>query len=399
MAGSSNRTFGLLSVAGFLIIGIGLSFFSIRETVLVVSQSSGSVRKALGTVKGRLGDRFPFHDNVIEWYGGLLRALGRRTFNNTVVLKNGMLSRESRATPVKGLSERLAGEAKWCSANGFRFLFALAPEKMDLDLSLAQPGFSFDANAAGGRFVRELSGLGIDTLDLRRPFAVDAEAVSRNFFRTDIHWNFNSAREAAAIIAARLGAMLDDPDAMTNGLLAAENWAPHVSSPVYLGANARRTGSLFCARESVTWYLPRFETRMSRHKMGRDAISGTFEDVVMSRTILKALRNGTDLGDANELYGGGGGKIMTIRNPGAPSRKRIVVIKDSFGRVVSAFLTTVFSEVTFMDPRRDGWSKGEFRRMILEVRPDAVLEVFNAVLCCQEPNSRHRGYIDWDHVQ
>lgn len=133
--------------------------------------------------------------------------------------------------------------------------------------------------------------------------------------------------------------------------------------------------------------------------MGREAVSGTFEDVVMSQTVLKALRDGVNLGDANELYGGGGGKVMTFRNPEAPSRKRIVVIKDSFGRVVAAFLSSVFSEVTLMDPRRDGWSKGEFRRVILELRPDAVLEVFNAVFCCREPNSRHRGYIDWDHVQ
>ena len=399
MAGSLNRTFGLFPVVGFLIMGTGLSFFSVRESNSVVSKSPGTVRKVLGKVKGRLEDRFPFHDNVIEWYGGLLRVLGRRAFNNTVFLKNGMLARESRVLPVQGLFECLADEAKWCSTNGFSFLFALAPEKMDLDLTLAPPGFRFDANAAGGRFVRELSGFGVDTLDLRRQFAADAEAVSRNFFRTDIHWNFNSAREAAAIIATRLGAMLDDPDAVTNRVLAAENWAPHGSSRVFLGANARRTGSLFCAREAVTWYTPRFETRMSREKTGRDAISGTFEEVVMSQAILKALRNGTNLDDANELYGGGGGKVMTFRNPGAPSRKRIVVVKDSFGRVVASFLSAVFGEVTLMDPRRDGWSKGEFKRVIFERRPDVVLEVFNAVLVCREPNARNRGYFDWNHAR
>ena len=95
----------------------------------------------------------------------------------------------------------------------------------------------------------------------------------------------------------------------------------------------------------------------------------------MLSRFLKTTRRNRYV-DRYGLYTGFDEDIQVHANALAPVRKRLMLVKDSFGNPVSAFLATVFRSVIQVDPRK--LPEGVTVMDVVEKhRPDVVVELFN----------------------
>ena len=72
-------------------------------------------------------------------------------------------------------------------------------------------------------------------------------------------------------------------------------------------------------------------------------------------------------------YNGGNAAFVKIVSPNAKNKKKVLIIKDSFGNPISCFLATEFTEVDVIDPRY--YSYSSIAEYISMTKPDAVIEV------------------------
>ena len=372
------RSFATLFLAVMAVVG-SLVVWRLRKAlpVLCAHDSIQSVRDALSV---ELSERFPLKCFCIDLNGAYCRLLGRRLCNERMRYANGMLGyafdapRSDVPTPVP---DRIREESAWCKATGIPFLWVLAPCKIDWNGDLLPPGWTVrNPNREASAIAGQLAAEGIETLDLIHAFAGTPELVTCNFFETDHHWRYEAALRATGMLVDRLADLIPDPSLKGQSNLQDENWNWTDTGCTFLGSHGRRVGRCFGGLSRFRYCEPRYRSSITRRNVssGR-TYKGDFAKAEMVGHLLKE----DDPYGRNRygLYTGSDVGLQLHKNSRAPNRRRIMIIKDSFGDPVSAFLATVFTEVIQVDPRR--LVAGQSVLELLESHhPDAVVECCNA---------------------
>lgn len=303
-------------------------------------------------------DNRMFFKEFLVTLGGLADRFLGKTFCNGIVKVKGteclvFPSAETRLE-VEDLSSRCIAYHHYLKAHNVPFLFILVPYKMDWrgDMLKGVPGIVgktlYDDS---GQFVQSLSAAGVDVVDLTKRYAETPEAVMENFYRTDHHWNGDASLRATKEIVTTVLERLGEPKDASR-LLDDEQWNRHVIRDCWIGSQGRRVGPMFAGKDDFIYHTPRFETSFTFEIPVLELrCQGRYEETCLRTNRLE--RGARSLYGYNPyaVYGGGDYQVTLITNGRPRCKKRILLLKDSFGLPVMTQMATVFEKVVVIDPR------------------------------------------------
>jgi len=254
---------------------------------------------------------------------------------------------------------------------GTKFLVVIAPDKSVSHEVPSLPGISTYSTRNMEVFFEECKQKGISYLDLRE--WVNQEEM---FFKTDHHWKIGTAFLAFERIIDWLS---------HNGLsecahvpaVVISNYAVVKQKSSFLGSTGRRTGALFAGLDDFEILQPSFITKMalstciSKGEMIERA--GTFKEIVVRQEYL----NSPDITCNRYASYFGQDDAKTVILNSLVKKGDVLLIKDSFGLPVSAFLSLAVARMTMIDIRL----YGKFESLVNYVRQnnhDFVILLYNA---------------------
>ena len=363
---------------------IGMFAFVHRSVVLSsLCRRNQTFEGFVNEIQRRLPGEFEWQEGFVEFNGAVARGLGRDGHNKIVRLRGGQLLAQNKillademAEEAKARASDLAKLAIHARRLGVPFLYVQAPIKVDEQGSVLPYGGVPNVNVLGDCVCAALNRADADVLDLRGMLASSQDKVLENFFRTDHHWTIDAAFSAFPVVVRRMMHELNRNVKAIEPYVDRKKWARHERKEWFLGSEGRRVGRYYAGLDDISWYVPEFDTEMScavpQYNIFRN---GSFRDALVLEG--KYLRERPPLFSSNPyaLYIGCDYPLVKHRNPEAPVRANVLVVKDSFMLPLQAFLSTIFSDMDVIDLR-------EYADMSLKERleadpPDLLMVMYN----------------------
>lgn len=305
-------------------------------------------------------------DTFINLNGLFVRRCGKITHNNIVVLKNNMLNgySKSKKGDVKYSINSITKFDNWLKEKNISFVQVVAPYKVTTSKDNLPDGIEDYVNDEVDDFVTELSKNGVHTIDLRQLMSTNIDEVNKYFYRTDHHWN----TDAAFLAFGKIMKEINLGDRYTGK----DVWERNEIKDWFLGSQGKRVGAWFTGTDSLVYYMPRFDTKMScivpHHK---NIFKGDFVKANIRRQYIEK-KNYFGY-NAYCVYIGGDYPLTQHRNSRATNDKRLLILKDSFTLPLQSFLSTEFSEIDVIDPRH--YHASSIAEYIMWTRPDLVIKI------------------------
>ena len=337
--------------------------------------------KALRTHQARrLAEQFPLKRLFVELNGAAHRVAGRRWCNETYRSLAGTLLSELKGRGgTSEIEAQIAAFERWLKARGVKYVYVQTPAKIDRAGSMLPAGFAHRGNVRTDALLASLVKSGVRVIDLRTELTASPQDVVRNFYVGDHHWNNDAVFRVFRFVAPEIARVCGDDPAVVEPFVSETAWKRVVWPQCFMGTKTRRTGRIFGGLDDLVVYTPCFATDMSIDIPGKGVrLSGDFKRTIM-RHAGKIHEGGTDgFGrDAYSLlYIGGTYGVVKHANPGAPLKRRVLLVGDSFARPLEAFLSTVVTDLIVLDQRR--FAPGETVAGFVEsFKPDLVLQLNN----------------------
>ena len=321
-------------------------------------------------------DEFYGKNVFIDLNGLFARLTGRRTYNETTRLNNGMLSSDKESietiAEMQSLSNALKDFSQKLQAIDIPFLYVQAPYKMDLQEKLLPTGMVERWNEQIDNLMAHISQSPVRSLDLRPDLTGTAEQCELSFYKTDYHWSPDGAFLAFRIIMNWMEDSGGFP--LHTTYTEAEYWERHEKANWFLGSFGKRVGQYYGGVDPLIWYTPNFETHMScsipHH---REILCGDYSDAVIRKQYIDNRNLYDD--DPYCLYIGGNYPLYRLRNAKAPNNMRILMIQDSFTLPLVPFLSTEFTEIDVIDPRY--YTRSSILEYCAWTQPDVVMMILS----------------------
>ena len=322
---------------------------------------------------GYLSDSFAYKNDFLNLNGLFARLTGRRVLNNTVKLKNGMLSATLSDMDMTALANEIAGFSDYLNEENIPFFYIQMPHKEPLDGQNSPVGVAFYGNKIADDLLSQLSEEGVETLDLRPMLSQTTEMLEQYFYKTDGHWNSDGAFVGFREVLNYLHELFPEEN-IDLTYAQADKWECHTVDDWFLGNRGKRVGIFFGGTDPLTWYTPKFETEMSctipKHGW---LYRGDFAEANIRTKYIEEKDYFSY--DSYCVYTGGDYPLVQHRNLNAPSPLKLLMIKDSFTRPLEAFLSTVFQEIDVIDPRH--FSECTVAEYVERTVPDVVIFTIN----------------------
>lgn len=320
--------------------------------------------------QSRLTDSFALKNHFINLNGWFAGFLDQTTCNEVIKLNNGMLTNDIPEIDVSPYAKNALEFKDFLAEQGIEFLYISEPYKVDLCKQLLPVGIENSGNETASALNSLLEDGGVHVLDLRPELSATPEQVERYFFKTDHHWTFEGAFIAFQRIGEELCKLFPE-ESIELSYANFDQWEARTLKNWSLGSHGRRVGIYYGGTDDITYYTPRFETSMSCAIPNHVQLyKGDFNTANIRKRYIEQ-RNYFD-NNAYEMYIGGQYPLVCHRNPLAPNDLRILMVIDSFGRPVQAYLSTLFQEVDVIDPRQYDFNIAEY---VQYSQPDVVIEM------------------------
>ena len=307
---------------------------------------------------------------LISLNGAYMRLTGARVSNGIVLMKNGMLTEESAQADPGYAAGQITRLYQYLQEKDTPFLFVEAPRKPDLYGTLMPAGTENHCHENANGLLKLLEENGVPTLDLRPELVGTEEALEAYFYRTDHHWNAEGAFVAFQRITQRLG-----EDTSCSDVIKRENWEKHVLPGYFLGSHGRRVGIGFAGVEDFLYLTPKFDARMSCTIVDSGIYrEGSFAEAALA---MERITGKPDYYNSSpyDVHTGENYAHVQFRSETAPSEKKVLLIKDSYGLPLEGFLATAFREVETLDLRH--LKDATAVEMIESFQPDMVIVMYN----------------------
>lgn len=313
----------------------------------------------------------------INGNGVIQRLTGARVVNERVKLDNGHLTYTIPKENIGGFAENTIAFKNVLEKQGIPFLYVNAPFKIhEVDKQLPV-GVEDYSNENTDEFLSYIDELGVDVLDLRDCIADEGLDHYSLFYKTDHHWKAETGFWAAGKISDRL-AQINSSFAANPDLWNPSNYSFDVYEDPFLGSSGVRVGEVYAGVDYMTLITPNFKTELTFSVESEDIYrEGNFSDVFLFREHLTAENLLKSTGYA--VYCNGIHDILKIKNygtgiDGTCQPRKVLLINDSFGNVVTPFLSLAFEQTHVLDLRL---FEGNLMDYVDEYDPDAVLIIYN----------------------
>ena len=333
-----------------------------------------SFASAMHQIVADYQERLTQKEPLLTLNGYYMRLTGARISNGVVRMTNGMLTEETRKADPGYAADQLTGLYRYLQERDTPFLFVEAPRKPGLDGSLMPEGTENHCNENADGLLALLEENNVPFLDLRPELAGTRETLEAYYFRTDHHWNDEGAFVAFQRITQRIQGQFPG-QTVESYVTERENWEKTTLPDFFLGSHGRRVGIGFAGVEDFFYLTPKFETYLSCSIPG-DGIyrEGSFAEAALN---MERITGEPDYYNSSpyDVHTGENYAHVRFCNENAPSDKKILMIKDSFGLPVEDFLSTAFREVETLDLRY--LENATAVEMIESIQPDMVIVLYN----------------------
>lgn len=296
--------------------------------------------------------------------------------NDLIKTRDGYLSsntsQKADRKKLEATADAFLGTKKKLESKGIPLLYVQSATKGAVSPYELMTGIENNSYDKVETFLGMLRKRGIEVLDSR---AILSEGGMEAFFRTDHHWTIESAFKVAEAVTERLNGQ---PGIETDGAaMKEENWNRKTYEESFLGAEGRRTGIYYTGLDDFTVYTPDFRTSFALSGVNRYGETferkGSFEDTIMDLSKDPSKYSFED--SAYYIYWGGDYGRVSVDNRELEDGPSIMIVKDSFGVPVSAFMACSFDRVEVIDAR---YYKGSIEAAVDEAKPDAVVYIYGA---------------------
>ena len=415
-----DKLFSLLFV-GFITITLILSFaingkaiidnlYENKETLFSFRVSDDYIKEVVSILEKTFDREIFLRRQYIDLYGGLQRICNKKIFFESEPSKNIMIGSDNKrysagnimfgfksnyvdSKEIDKYGEAVSELAKYVKEKDADLIFFLAPARYDAD-KVKLPISINDNSKENVEYMYSIlkDDDNLIVLNSQKIYREQNKDFNELFFRTDHHWNIKTAFWAYSEICKCLNREYDyniDPF-----FYDMENYTVETIPDSYLGSYGERVTGLFAGYDDFDLIYPKFETECVKRicKIGDKSIDvggdikteGKFADAILDG--FSDIKNGHIKPDYS-VYITSDRCDVIINNYKSATKKRILVIKDSFALPVSAFLSTCFEETRLIDLRcMKDMSTYE---CIDNYNPDLVLILYN-------PGAYNDVFFDFD---
>lgn len=300
--------------------------------------------------------------------GAFRKLFGQQEMNGVVKLNNGYLLTTIDYVDdetLQAYAKNVAALNSYLKSRGTNLLYVMTPYTSGKYNPQIPEGVLDFGNDDADRLVSYMQSMDIDTIDLRDTMYEDGIDHYDMMYKTDHHWNTAAGlyayRHLESYIKEKTGCEVDSriSDISNYQITTYKKW--------HLGSRGQRTGRYFAGIDDFELYIPNFKTTIQ----SADGTTGTMQDLVINMDpLLKhdyTSRYTYDWVLDNSLD--------HFINLDCKNDIKILIVTDSFGKVVNPYLIMGFSEVEYI-------YDGEVARItpdyIEEYNPNIVILMYYA---------------------
>lgn len=329
--------------------------------------------------------------SLIETYGFLQKLMLKNEENNFEVIRDndGKLHYASFAdgpNEVKEIVSAVTALSRALASTETKFTVLMPPDKVLEGVTTFDEALPYSYhNETADRFLDSVLLRGIEAIDFRDAILSSGIPTNKIFFDTDHHWTIESNFWAFTYLVEQLNEIYDadlDPDGFYTD---SKNYNFITYEKSYVGSMGRKTGVIYAGADDFTVIFPKFETKYkfdSINSLFEVHSEGRFEDSLIIGYPFNIQNYEQNINtDKYFAYLQGNQSIVTITNE-LSEGPRVLIIKDSMSVPMSAFLSTVCSEVVLIDPRYyeediiEYATQGDFDHVIVSIYPQNLTPEF-----------------------
>ena len=277
-------------------------------------------------------------------------------------------------------AEKLSQLGAFAQSNGSQLVFFQAPARYDSDYVRLPIAVNDNSKENVNYLYKQLKNNdNLTVLNSQYLYKDNNKNFSDLFFKTDHHWNIKTAFWAYSEICRELN---KNNYQINESYYSINNYNIETIQDSYLGSLGVRTGGLFSGYDDFDLIYPKFDTdytkiicrvqNQSIEKGGTIEYRGNFETAVLSSyNLIKERKAKITFG----TYVSSDRSEIIIKNNKSATKRKAMIVKDSFGLPVSAFLSTCFEEEIIIDPRYN--HDKTLYEYISDYKPDVVILIYN----------------------
>lgn len=306
-------------------------------------------------------------------------------YNAVVTLKDGRLTEYLPRIDVSNQAASVIDLKNFCEELDLEFLYIQSPYAICKTENADISGIFDFSNQNADNLLAQLQAGGVETLDMRKCLHEAGMSHADAFYRTDHHWKAETGLWAAGELARYLNDTHDF--SIDTKMLAADQYTYETYPSWWLGSRGTKLTIRQVEPEDFMMIYPKYKTRLHYEipSLGIDE-TGDFS-ITYDKKHIKTT-GGFSPDNGYEAYNHGDPTVQILTNELYPDGKKIVIIKDSFTRVVCPFLACAdgISEINVLDVRH---FTGSVQAFIREKNPDLVIVWYNPDILNYDNNNDH----------
>lgn len=337
------------------------------------------IKEAIPQINNSTIINAPFRIRFIEFAQKVNKYLGQTMFfkqNNLVSLSDGYFCYviEQKAS-YREDADRIASFSNYLTSRNIKSAYILCPSKATALMNVFPGEIKDYSNENADSLIKRLGEHHTPYLDLRRNLFRDFPKPEEAFFKSDHHWKpetgFWATQKLVEFINRDLKLSIND------SLLTEDNFNKQVYADYSLGSQGRKATLALAKPEDISIITPKFPTDFTYEIPFRELKrKGSYNESLLDYTQLSKDYYNKDSFDAYICHDT---PVVRIINKNTSSGIRILIVKDSFAKVVVPFLACLVKEIIMVDVR--GRQKyhfnGSIKQLIEETQPNLVLLMYN----------------------
>ena len=371
-----------VTVTAFLVISCILYIYKCGAFIFDAYKENGGnvsgVKAAILKIRDADAQQAPFRYTYID-INGTYHVMTEKSFvydpyAAVAKMNNGYLTFAKTVedeTDLKSLAEKVTEFKEVLEKKNISFLYVQDPEKAcRYDKDTVMPTGLYTSLPDVKPFLNELKKNGVDHIDLEERLHNDGLDHYGIFFKTDHHWTVQAGFWANSVICKHLedkGLIKTEKELLDKNSYVSEKY-----ENAFIGSQGTRVGKVFSPVDDFEFINPGFDTDITVISDGVEK-RGPFTSSLLD---MSCFTEQAELSDKDYVaFLGGDFALQKVINHKNTSGKKIVVIRDSFARVVTPYLALQCSELHIIDLRY-------FKDMsVLEysesIGADAVIVMYN----------------------
>jgi hypothetical protein len=323
----------------------------------IVTKIFSLINKGITLVETMYDEYTIFRSELIYINGGFQLLLNQRIIEDadkvhTVYkLKNGQLTFKFSGNDMTGNLENMKELYDFICSKDMRLLYIQAPFKVNKYDNKMPGGIEDTTNMIADDLIEGLRNYEIPYIDLRDMIYGSGLDYDDLFYFTDHHWKVETAFWAYGNVMNYLAETYDiQYDIKTAEL---SNFKKIFLEKSFLGAQGVRVGRLYGGIDDFSYYIPDFHTDYFVQIFNidgsiRSESKGEFQDSIIVKEIVD--KDNQIETERFQAYFGGDRALIKIVNLEQQNGK-LLIIKDSFARPFTAFMSLNFKETDVIDLR------------------------------------------------